>query len=175
MYYSLSNFNFQLLVPTMSSEGIFISAFRLVVVPQRSPLSLCLLVGFFFFFPTYLWNVWSRGWPRFPSRLQPRHCSKHSRHLGSPTGTQPGQSLQHPALQPSPAPACLHINRLTRFQGKEGAWKSLGTMPAHVDGMQRNTTANGTCHTAREVVPKVLGHNRRAQNWVSDVTVKGSQ
>lgn len=48
MYYSLSNFNFQLLVPTMSSEGVFISAFRLAVVPQRSPLSFCLLVGVFF-------------------------------------------------------------------------------------------------------------------------------
>lgn len=127
MYYSLSNFNFQLLVPTMSSEGIFISAFRLAVVPQRSPLSFCLLVGVFFSLP-HICGMSDPGADRdsLPgcSRGTAANTASKSHpswHLGSPTGTQPGQSLQHPALQPSPAPACLHINRLTPFQGKEGA------------------------------------------------------
>lgn len=50
MYHSLSNFNFHLLVPAMSSEGIN-SSIQACCGMTDFTLSLCLLVGVFFPLP----------------------------------------------------------------------------------------------------------------------------
>lgn len=70
-----------------------------------------------------------------------------SRHLRSPAGTRLAQSLQ-PQHLPCSSLMLLYPRILMGSHiFREGAWKSLGTVPDYGGGMQTSTTANGTVVT----------------------------
>lgn len=152
MHHSLSTFNLQLLVPAMSSEGIYFSIQACCGTTEITSFSLFIGWGFFLshmFVECLIRGLTAFLFPAADTALQQRQLanSTASRHLGAPAGTRLAQSLQpqHPASQPSHAPACP--DRLTHFQRQEGAWKSLGTVPAYGGRIQRNTRADGTVVT----------------------------